>query len=74
MDPEKQRAIASKGGRSVPAEKRSFARNPQLAANAGKVGGKMVASESRSFARDPALATEAGRKGGLMSRGRLRAE
>ena len=32
MDPEKQRAIARKGGLSVPNEKRSFAQNPQLAA------------------------------------------
>ena len=39
MDPEKQRAIARKGGESVPSEKRSFARNPQLASEAGRKGG-----------------------------------
>ena len=37
MDPEKQRAIARKGGQSVPDEKRSFSQNPELAARAGRV-------------------------------------
>ena len=32
MDAEKQRAIASKGGQSVPNEKRSFSQNRELAA------------------------------------------
>lgn len=40
MDPAKQRAIASKGGSSVPAEKRPFAQNHQLAAEAGRKGGE----------------------------------
>ncbi|HME24474.1 MAG TPA: general stress protein [Acetobacteraceae bacterium] len=40
MDPAKQRAIASKGGRSVPPEKRPFAQNPKLAAQAGRKGGE----------------------------------
>ena len=40
MDPAKQRAIASKGGSSVPAEKRPFAQNHQLAAAAGRKGGE----------------------------------
>ena len=40
MDAEKQRAIASKGGSSVPPEKRPFARNAELAAAAGRKGGK----------------------------------
>lgn len=39
MDPEKQRAIASRGGAAVPAAKRSFSQNPELAASAGKKGG-----------------------------------
>ncbi len=38
MDPEKQREIASKGGKAVPAEKRSFSQNSDLAA-AGRKGG-----------------------------------
>lgn len=40
MDREKQRAIASKGGRSVPDEKRSFSQNHKLASEAGRKGGK----------------------------------
>lgn len=40
MDPEKRRAIARKGGAAVPAEKRSFARNRELAASAGAKGGE----------------------------------
>jgi uncharacterized protein len=39
MSREKQREIASKGGRSVPAEKRSFSQNRDLAAEAGRKGG-----------------------------------
>jgi uncharacterized protein len=40
MDQETQRRIASKGGRSVPNEKRSFSLNRQLAAEAGRKGGQ----------------------------------
>jgi uncharacterized protein len=40
MDEEKQRRIASKGGRSVPNEKRSFSLNRRLAAEAGRKGGQ----------------------------------
>jgi general stress protein YciG len=36
---EKRREIASKGGRSVPAEKRSFSQNRNLATEAGRKGG-----------------------------------
>ncbi|WP_343052482.1 KGG domain-containing protein [Pseudochelatococcus contaminans] len=64
MDPEKQRAIASKGGQSVPDEKRSFSQNRKLASEAGRKGGRSVPDEKRSFSRDPNLAAEAGRKGG----------
>ena len=39
MDDEKQRDLAAKGGRSVPREKRSFARDPTLASEAGRKGG-----------------------------------
>ncbi|WP_432444817.1 general stress protein, partial [Salmonella enterica] len=42
MDEQKQRDIASKGGQSVPAEKRSFSRNHELAAEAGRKGGQAV--------------------------------
>ncbi len=64
MDQQKQRDIARQGGRSVPDEKRSFSRNPGLAASAGRTGGQNVPDEKRSFSQDRALAAEAGRKGG----------
>jgi general stress protein YciG len=69
MDPEKQRAIARKGGESVPHEKRSFSQNPGLAAEAGRKGGQSVNPTKRSFSRNHALASEAGRKGGHASHG-----
>jgi general stress protein YciG len=39
MDPERRREIARRGGASVPSEKRSFAQDRDLAANAGRKGG-----------------------------------
>lgn len=69
MDREKQRAIASKGGQSVPDEKRSFSQNRELAAEAGRKGGRSVPDEKRSFSQNPALAAEAGRKGGQTPHG-----
>jgi general stress protein YciG len=68
MDHERQREIASQGGRSVPDEKRSFSQDPGLAAEAGRKGGQNVPDEKRSFSQDRELAAEAGRKGG-QSRG-----
>ena len=67
MDPERQRAIASKGGQSVPKDKRSFALNKNLAAEAGRKGGQSVNPEQRSFTKDQKLASTAGRKGGQSS-------
>jgi uncharacterized protein len=69
MDPEKQRAIARKGGESVPHEKRSFSQNPGLAAQAGRKGGQSVSPSKRSFSQNHQLASEAGRKGGHASHG-----
>jgi general stress protein YciG len=40
MDGQRQREIASKGGRSVPAEKRSFSQDRELASEAGRKGGQ----------------------------------
>ena len=40
MDEDRQREIASKGGRSVPAEKRSFSQDRELASEAGRKGGQ----------------------------------
>lgn len=67
MDPEKQREIARKGGRSVPNDKRSFSKNSELAATAGRKGGQSVDPAKRSFSMNHALAAKAGQKGGLRS-------
>jgi general stress protein YciG len=67
MSPEKQREIASKGGQSVPNEKRSFSRDRGLAAEAGRKGGQAVNPEARSFSQNRELAAKAGRKGGQSS-------
>jgi general stress protein YciG len=74
MDREKQRAIARKGGESVPNEKRSFSQNPLLAAEAGRKGGQSVNPAKRSFSQNHELASEAGRKGGHASHGAVRAK
>lgn len=39
MDPERRRAAAAKGGAAVPADRRSFSKDPELATRAGKIGG-----------------------------------
>lgn len=57
MDPEKQREIARKGGRSVPNDKRSFSQNHQLASEAGRKGGH--SSHGRRSTATDAGATEA---------------
>jgi general stress protein YciG len=64
MDPARQKAIASMGGKSVPGEKRSFSQNRILATKAGRKGGQSVPGEKRSFSQDRTLAAAAGRKGG----------
>ena len=46
MSPEKQREIASKGGQSVPAEKRSFSQDRELASEAGRKGGQSSGSRA----------------------------
>ncbi|MFT3730549.1 MAG: general stress protein [Hyphomicrobium sp.] len=61
MDKEKQREIARKGGASVPNHARSFARDHDLAAAAGRKGGH---ESGGNFRNDPKRAAEAGRKGG----------
>jgi general stress protein YciG len=65
MDVDRRRAIAAKGGRNVPNEKRSFSQNRELAAQAGSKGGQNLPAEKRSFSRDRELASRCGRKGGL---------
>lgn len=63
MDPERRREIASKGGKSVPAEKRSYSQDRELAAAAGRKGGAAVPAPKRSFYTNRELAMKAGRKG-----------
>lgn len=70
MDQAKQREIARKGGANVPRDKRSFAQNRQLAAEAGRKGGQSVAAQDRSFSQNRELAAEAGRKGGRSAQSR----
>jgi general stress protein YciG len=69
MDHDKHIEIARKGGKAVPAEKRSFSQDHDLAAQAGRKGGQSVAAKDRSFFRDRTLAASAGRKGGHASHG-----
>ena len=47
MDLERQREIASKGGRSVPAEKRSFSQDRELASSAGPAALAALLARSR---------------------------
>lgn len=65
MDPERQRAIASAGGKAVSSARRSFSQNRALAQEAGRKGGSAVPAEKRSFSQDAELAATAGRKGGM---------
>ena len=44
MDAARQREIASKGGKSVPADKRSFSQDRDLASQAGRKGGQASGS------------------------------
>lgn len=64
MDPAKQRAIASLGGKSIDPAKRSFSQDRELAARAGRKGGQGVRAQDRSFSKNRELAARAGRKGG----------
>jgi hypothetical protein len=79
MDDEKQREAARKGGASVPAEERSFSKDRELAAEAGRKGGESSGEQhggrnpsdqestrggGGNFADDREKASEAGRKGG----------
>jgi general stress protein YciG len=63
MTPERRREIASKGGKNVPANKRAFSVNKDLAIKAGRKGGAQNRPEKRAFSMDPALASRAGKLG-----------
>jgi uncharacterized protein len=47
MSPERQQELARKGGASVPAAKRSFSQNRDLASHAGRLGGEASAEAHR---------------------------
>ncbi len=69
MDADRRREIASKGGQSVPTEKRSFSQDRSLAVAAGRKGGESVPGEKRSFSQDRQMAANAGRRGGQATHG-----
>ncbi|MBV9656097.1 MAG: general stress protein [Acetobacteraceae bacterium] len=54
MDPARQREIASKGGSSVPPEKRPFSQDHRLAAAAGRKGGEHSHGGRRRPGTEPA--------------------
>ncbi len=68
MTPEKRKELASRGGKAVPAGKRSFAQNRELASEAGKRGGMAVPASKRTYSLNRELASTSGRKGGMGSR------
>ncbi len=70
MTPEARKAIAARGGRSVPAKKRAYSQNAALASTSGRKGGPNVPPEKRAFSRNRDLAREAGRKGGRATAGK----
>jgi len=78
MSGEKQREIASKGGQSVPPEKRSFSQNRELAAQAGRKGGeashgpalKKTDGTNVPAGQERTQAPDTARKGGNLGSGR----
>ena len=70
MSPERQLALASMGGKAVAPENRSFSRDTDLAAAAGRKGGLSVDPAKRTFSVNHEMAVDAGRKGGLAKRSR----
>jgi general stress protein YciG len=63
MDPAKREAIARKGGKAVPAGKRAFAMDRNLAAAAGRAGGSQARIAKRRAGRTAARANDAGPDG-----------
>jgi general stress protein YciG len=67
MDPEKQRQIASKGGRAAHAKGTAHHFTPEEAREAGRKGGMAAHAKGTAHEFTPEEAREAGRKGGLRS-------
>ena len=60
MSPEKRREIATRGGKSVPGEKRAFAVDRTLAAAAGRKGGAVSPLADHISDGDKSLSTQDG--------------
>jgi len=68
MDPQKQREIASKGGRAAHAKGTAHEFTPQEAREAGRKGGQAAHERGTAHQFTPEEAREAGRKGGRSAR------
>jgi uncharacterized protein len=68
MDAEKQREIASKGGKAAHAKGTAHKFTPEEAREAGRKGGQAAHAKGTAHKFTPEEAREAGRKGGLRSR------
>jgi uncharacterized protein len=64
MDEDKQRGIASKGGRSVPDEKRSFSQDRNLASEAGRKGGESSGGGQQQASGSDRGQQDGGQRGG----------
>jgi general stress protein YciG len=64
MDPEKRRAIASKGGKAAHAQGSAHEFTPEEARIAGRKGGEAAHARGTAHQFTPVEAREAGRKGG----------
>ena len=74
MDPEKQRLIASKGGKAAHAKGTAHHFTPEEARVAGRKGGMAAHAKGTAHEFTPEEAREAGRKGGQRSQGRANAD
>ena len=68
MDPEKQRAIASKGGKAAHLKGTAHEFTPEEAREAGRKGGQAAHGKGTAHKFTSEEAREAGRKGGRSSR------
>jgi general stress protein YciG len=68
MDPERQRAIASKGGRAAHAKGTAHEFTPEDAREGGRKGGQAAHMRGTAHEFTPEEAREAGRKGGRAPR------
>jgi general stress protein YciG len=71
MDPEKQRQIASKGGKAAHQKGTAHEFTSEEARVAGRKGGQVAHARGRAHQFTPEEAREAGRKGGLASRNQV---